>query len=246
MSHVLFVLSVASKPILVMIFGVLIGKKSYTLRKYFFVIVIVISVGMFMMKDNYEVKEGEDYALGSLMIAISLLFDGLTSAFQDRMRADSRPSAMNFMLYVNGWSSAILISVLAVTGELRDLIQYSFRHPSVIWQLAVVTLCGTFGQMFISAMITNFGSLPLSIVTTTRKFFTVLLSVLAFGNELSIRQWIAAGLMFSALMLDAIFGNGRESVEVNTEEVKESEIIHNNLKQVTIDKIITPKDNTLE
>ena len=46
-------------------------------------------------------------------------------------------------------------------------------------------------------MVSEFGPLPCSIVTTTRKFFTVLGSVIFFGNELSKRQWIGTSLVFS-------------------------------------------------
>jgi UDP-galactose transporter B1 len=45
-------------------------------------------------------------------------------------------------------------------------------------------------------MIADYGALPCSIVTTTRKFFTVMASVLYFGNQLSGRQWIGAVLVF--------------------------------------------------
>ena len=40
------------KPIPVMILGVLLGRKRYPIAKYFFVLMIVIGVGLFMFKDN--------------------------------------------------------------------------------------------------------------------------------------------------------------------------------------------------
>ena len=45
--------------------------------------------------------------------------------------------------------------------------------------------------------VTEFGPLPCSIITTTRKFFTVLGSVLFFGNTLGSRQWVGTALVFS-------------------------------------------------
>ena len=56
-----------------------------------------------------------------------------------------------------------------------------------------------FFQFFIFRMIADYGALPCSIVTTTRKFFTVMASVLYFGNQLSNRQWIGAILVFVGL-----------------------------------------------
>ena len=49
--------------------------------------------------------------------------------------------------------------------------------------------------MFIFLTVTEFGPLPCSIMTTTRKFFTVLASVILFGNVLSGRQWIGTVLV---------------------------------------------------
>lgn len=93
---------------------------------------------------------------------------------------------------------------MAVTGEGRDLIEFTKRHPAVIWQITLVILVGTLGQVFISAIITSYGSLPLSLVTSTRKFFTILISVAVLGNSVSTLQWLATGIIFSALSLDAL------------------------------------------
>lgn len=214
-----------------MLLGVLVGKKTYSAQKYFFVLMIVIGVGMFIFKDKYDTKEGENYVTGGCLVAISLLMDGLTGAVQDRMRSVSKPTSMNFMFFVNGWSSVVLITLMSVTGEGRDLILFAQRHPAVIWQMALVVLVGTIGQIFISAMISNFGSLPLSLVTTTRKFFTVLVSVVVFQNQLSLRQWIATSMIFLALLLDAIFSKKKiqgdeRSIEI-TESVEDSSKLSN-------------------
>ena len=55
-------------------------------------------------------------------------------------------------------------------------------------------------------MIADYGALPCSIVTTTRKFFTVMASVLYFGNQLSGRLWTGAVLVFAGLTMDSVYG----------------------------------------
>lgn len=60
--------------------------------------------------------------------------------------------------------------------------------------------------MFIYTMIVNFGSLMCSIVTTTRKFFTVFASVVLFGHTLSIHQVVGAGFVFMGLLADQTLG----------------------------------------
>ena len=47
--------------------------------------------------------------------------------------------------------------------------------------------------------VSEFGPLPCSIITTTRKFFTVLGSVILFGNSLLPHQWCGAVLVFTGV-----------------------------------------------
>lgn len=52
--------------------------------------------------------------------------------------------------------------------------------------------------------VAEYGPLPCSVVTTTRKFFTVLTSVILFGNVLIPRQWLGAILVFSGMAIDIL------------------------------------------
>lgn len=188
-----------------MLLGVLIGRKSYTAYKYIFVLIIVAAVALFSFKEKYEKKDGEDPVLGIIFIGISLLMDGFLGGCEDRMRSVKRPTSLNLMFFMNAWNSLYLIIFLVISNEGVEFVEFCQRHPIVIRDLSVVVAFGICGQFCITAMISNFGALPLSLVTTLRKFVTVLLSVMIFNNELSIRQWIAASIIFLALFLDGYF-----------------------------------------
>ena len=223
-----------------MLFGVLIGHKVYAPQKYLFVLMIVFGVGLFMYKDTTGNDTGS--MIGNCLIAVSLLMDGLTGAAQDRIRAFSKPSTMDIMYFLNGWSSVILVTMMAVTGEGRDLINFVSRHPLCILHLGLAVFVGTAGQIFISAMISNFGSLPLSLVTTIRKFFTVFLSVITFGNVLSQQQWIATVITFLALLLDSIFGKKSAKSDENLavdEEKNNSNINSSNSNQIEVKQTVS-------
>lgn len=73
----------AAKPIPVLILGVLVGRKTYPLRKYLFVFLIVVGVVLFMYKDQTK-SAGEQAAMGvgELLLLLSLVMDGLTGAVQ--------------------------------------------------------------------------------------------------------------------------------------------------------------------
>ncbi|XP_070494650.1 solute carrier family 35 member B1 homolog [Chironomus tepperi] len=210
----------SAKPIPVMLLGVLIGRKTYTMYKYIFVTIVVIGVALFTFKTKYDKKDGEDPILGIIFIGVSLLMDGFLGAFEDRMRSVKKPTPLNLMFYLNSWNSLYAIAYLATTNEGVEFVQFCYRHPIVIRDLSVVVFFGIFGQFCITSMISYYGALPLSITTTIRKFVTVLLSVMIFNNVLTTRQWVAASIIFIALFLDGHFSRkGKKKSKEVIEEV---------------------------
>ncbi|XP_026761813.1 solute carrier family 35 member B1 homolog [Galleria mellonella] len=201
----------AAKPIPVMILGVLLGRKSYPLKKYFFVLLIVTGVVLFMYKDqnNKATDTSQGFGLGELLIILSLVMDGLTGAVQERIKSESSPSAYSMMLNTNWWSTVILSVGIVLSGEIFRFITFVSKYPEVLIYLAAFALNGALGQLFIFFMVSEFGPLPCSVVTTTRKFFTVLASVIIFGNVLAGRQWFGAVLVFSGLFLDIFYSKGK-------------------------------------
>jgi len=82
-----------------------------------------------------------------------------------------------------------------------------FRHITVVVYACV-------WQHFIFVTISTFGPLTCSIITTTRKFFTILSSVILFHHPVTVLQWFATTLVFAGLMLDTIFGKERRATAV--------------------------------
>ncbi|CAG9558176.1 unnamed protein product [Danaus chrysippus] len=200
----------AAKPIPVMILGVLIGRKVYPLKKYFFVFLIVSGVVLFMFKD--QAKNATDYqqfGIGEILILLSLTMDGLTGAVQERIKSESSPTAYAMMLNTNWWSTIIVSLGVVLSGEIFKFISFVTIHPEIIIYLTGFAFTGALGQLFIFYMVSEFGPLPCSVVTTTRKFFTVLASVIIFGNVLYPRQWFGAILVFSGLFLDIFYSKGK-------------------------------------
>ncbi|XP_015601847.1 solute carrier family 35 member B1 isoform X1 [Cephus cinctus] len=198
----------AGKPIPVMILGVLLGKKVYPMRKYLFVLLIVIGVALFIYKDHKgnTVQTDAQMGFGELLLFLSLIMDGLTGAVQERMRDEHKSQSGHMMLNMNFWSVIFSGTVIIISGELFEFIRFLQRHPNAVWHLISFSAAGALGQFFIFLTVAEFGPLTCSVMTTTRKFFTVLGSVLLFGNNLLPRQWIATVIVFSGLFLDAMYG----------------------------------------
>lgn len=200
----------SAKPIPVMILGVLIGRKSYSWIRYSCVLTIVLGVVLFMYKEskaNVTTLSADNASLGELLLFLSLSMDGLLGAVQERMRSSSAPTGLQMMLSMNFWSIPMVGFAMVVTGEGKDFIYFASCHPELWAHMSMLALCGCFGQFFIFLMVAKFGPLACSVVTTTRKFFTVLCSVIVFGNVLIPRQWIGAVLVFTGLFADMFYGN---------------------------------------
>lgn len=215
------VIGKSAKPIPVMVLGVLIGHKRYTLQRYCFVLTIVAGVVLFMMKEgkvNSSVAAEQSFGIGEVLLILSLSMDGLTGAVQDRMRAAHSPTAQHMMSAMNAWSTSIVSVAVILTGEIFEFIAFAGRYPNVLLQLALLATTGALGQLFIFIMVSSFGPLACSVVTTTRKFFTVLFSVIFFGNVLTSRQWLGASLVFLGLFADAAFGKGVPKKTKKTQE----------------------------
>jgi len=188
------------------------------------VVLLVLGVVIFVFKDNYAEKNSEYEMLGYVIIGVSLLFDGFLGATQDRMRSISKPTALHFMQYVYFWGAILPFIATVAMGEFMEFINFSMYHRHSIWMLTIVTVFATVGQLFLNAMLASFGALPLAVVTTTRKFFTVLMSVILLGSRLSNQQWLGTIIIFSALFGDVLFGKKSskvKEVEKETDEKKE-------------------------
>ncbi|XP_068194084.1 solute carrier family 35 member B1 [Antennarius striatus] len=202
------VLGKSCKPIPVMLLGVTILRKKYPLAKYLCVLLIVSGVALFLYKPNKSstVSEEHVFGFGEFLLLVSLTLDGLTGVAQDHMRGHFQTSANHMMLNINLWSTLVLGLVILFTGELWDFLSFTDRYPSIIYNILLFGLTSALGQTFIFMTVVNFGPLTCSIVTTTRKFFTILGSVIFFGNVMTSMQWVGTVLVFLGLGLDAKFG----------------------------------------
>lgn len=207
------------KPIPIMILGVLIGRKNHALKKYLFVLLIVVGVALFMYKKDlvlYDLMQGNIsgsssgllsmFGVGELLLVLSLSMDGVTGAIQERMKTEHATKSGHMMYYVNLFSTVYLLVATLFTGELLRFYEFIERHPSLINDIALFSSLSAVGQLFIFLTVAEFGPLSCSIVTTTRKFFTVLTSVFLFGNKLTSTQWVGTTLVFLGLSLDAAYG----------------------------------------
>lgn len=89
------------------------------------------------------------------------------------------------------------------------------RHPEVLWHILSFALLGSFAQLFIYTTIENYGSFTTTTITISRKFVSVLLSVVIFHHILQWNQWLGVLCVFSGLGIQLTFG-GKKRKTVTT------------------------------
>jgi UDP-galactose transporter B1 len=189
--------------------GTIISRKLFPTAKYVSVVLITAGISMFMLqkvkKGSGDESDDASQFYGRTLIFVSLLCDGLTGSLQDALVGNSKPSAYHLMMWNNLWAVCYLLIGALFTGGIINGLHFAARHPSVIPMMAAFALTSAAGQMFIYYTVRHYGSLVCTMVTTTRKFFTILLSVLWFGHHLSLLQWIAVAIVFAGIAIDDSF-----------------------------------------
>lgn len=152
-------------------------------------------------------SKGSDISSSYLGIAILL-----ASLFSDGMLADEQHKVQknqpkNFGIYhimsgTNLFTFILSLCYGIVNGQILTFLNFCADYPEVINDLVKITLLGCVGQYFIFYTINTFGSVALSILTTTRKFFTVLASIFYFNHHINNSQWISIVLVFIGVVLE--------------------------------------------
>ena len=199
----------ACKPLPTMILGMILGRK-YNRLQYLSTLVICCGVTIFNLASAVGKKnmflESSDQLQGLLFIIAALILDGATGAYEDLLVKEMKwkhddgntEATLNLMYYINLTAIPMSLSI-TVSMEGLDGIKFVFSNFSFCIALATV---GAIGQLFIFHTISTNGSLTCCIITTCRKMFTVILSVVIFKHLINEIQIAAILLTFFGLGLD--------------------------------------------
>ncbi|GAP88495.2 putative udp-glc gal endoplasmic reticulum nucleotide sugar transporter [Rosellinia necatrix] len=228
--YITFLLAKSCKLLPVMFLHITVFRKRYPLYKYMVVAAVTAGVAVFTLhsgkkgKGHGSAATERNSAWGLLLLGINLLFDGLTNSTQDYIFSSFQPYTGPQMMCANNlMSMAVMVTYLVVSpwlvhtgigewlgmdiagsaGELEDALAFMTRHPSVWSDILGFAACGAVGQVFIFYTLSTFSSVLLVTVTVTRKMFTMMLSVVAFGHRLTRMQVLGVGLVFGGIGAEA-------------------------------------------
>mmetsp|Transcript_34833 Transcript_34833/g.81349 ORF Transcript_34833/g.81349 Transcript_34833/m.81349 type:complete len:318 (-) Transcript_34833:246-1199(-) len=193
-------LAKSAKMAPVMLGSLILGGASYSLREYLQVGAIILGTVMVSMKGKSS--SASSTLLGVFFIASSLALDGATGGVQSRLKEQQKKKNVkakpyDFMFWTNFYMMLVAVVVSTITGETFTGYSFVMKHPAILTKVLLFAACSAAGQSFIFFTISNFGPLKVAGITTTRKIFSVLLSIFLKGHQLSALNW--AGIVVGSM-----------------------------------------------
>lgn len=208
------------KPLPTMFLGVILGRR-YNALQYVSTFVICAGVLMFnyasgpMMMSRLPKKGVESssehhghefHMIGLGLIVLALVFDGACGVLEDKLVTEMKwqhhsnhVGTLQLMFAINFYSMPMSFLLLLLSENASDFATFVFQYG---FNIIGVTSVGSLGQLFIFHTINTNGALTCSIITTCRKMFTVILSVMIFDHVLNPCQWLGIFCTFIGLAMD--------------------------------------------
>jgi len=198
-------LAKSGKMVPVMVGSLLLGGASYSVREYLQVAAIIGGTAIVSMGK----KKGSagNSVLGVSFIVLSLVMDGVVGGFQKKLKAETaavgiKPKPYDFMFWTNMFMCLTAIVISFGLGEFTSGFAYLTANPEIMSKIAKFSVCSAAGQSFIFYTIANFDPLVCTTVTTTRKIFSVLLSIFLKGHVLSLQGWGGIALAVCGILAE--------------------------------------------
>merc|ERR1712014_521697 len=173
---------------------------------------------------NKKSKPGQTSSMaGVVFICASLMLDGVTGGVQDALKAKCKDLKIKAKPYdMMFWTNFFMMVVGALAalclGEIATGIAFILANPAILPKVLAFGVCSAIGQSFIFFVVSEYGPLKNATVTTTRKIFSVLLSIFLKGHALAPMGWAGIALGSIAIIGELIPEGGKE--EEKTDEKK--------------------------
>jgi len=188
----------------VMLGSLLLGGASYSVREYLQVAAIIGGTAIVSLGKKKAAGSASS-TMGVVYIFLSLVLDGVTAGFQKRLKTETakvgvKPKPYDFMFWTNLFMCLTATVIAGMLGEIQTGTAFLVANPDILSKIIKFAICSAVGQSFIFYTIANFDPLVLSTVTTTRKIFSVLLSIFLKGHSLSLMGWSGISLACGGIL----------------------------------------------
>lgn len=205
-------LAKSGKAIPVMAGSLLLGGAKYSLREYASVLAIILGTCIVSMGNKKSTGPASS-TIGIAFIFLSLSCDGITGGLQDRLKKRSKEIGViakpyDLMFWTNLFMGLTAITVALVLGDAAKGIKFCVDNPIILEKILKFSICSAIGQSFIFYTISEFNSLVCTTVTTTRKVFSVLLSIFLHGHKLSSTGWLGISVASAGILSELLDSKG--------------------------------------
>lgn len=210
----LMMLTKSSKPIPVMLMGVLFYGNSYPWFKYVSVLMLCGGIGLFSIMQNSKNRGSDDSGsyrmlIGLALVGANLFLDGYTNNEQDVLFKKYKITVYQMMKNINMWQliymAAWLLCGYIAYGEESQGYKAAYMFlvcPQLRIDIVVFGICASTGQLLIFTVMKEFGSLLWITISITRKFITVISSVFLFNHVVVPLQWAGVAAVFAGMLLE--------------------------------------------
>lgn len=199
-------LAKSCKLIPVMIGRIVMGGASFDLRETIHVLLITSGIAIYFLNDTGSQAAGPSNSwLGAGLLVLSLLLDAYTGPAQESINHGYHPPVFMMMFWINFPPVVLNFSYLFVTGQLTTAYNFCLENPACAFDIALYCLLAAVGQTVILWGVARFNPLTMTIVTTVRKFLSILVSVFWYQHILNGTQWFSICLVFAGITLDTVY-----------------------------------------
>jgi UDP-galactose transporter B1 len=158
------------------------------------------------------------------MILVSIISDAFFSDSQAFSKVTFHPTANHLFTAANKWAFLFVFVNAIVQNELIPSVNFLINHPTAIIDLLGVCCLQLVGQICIYLVVANFKQHIYPLISTVRKIFTILLSILVFGHPMTIHQWFAMVLVFGGMAYEFVDEVNSHEKKNKAKGVKEAEV----------------------
>lgn len=197
----------SSKILPVMAFGVFRKTYDYSLYKYICAFFITVGLIVFnLAKLGSKVNDMSFNYFGIFLLFLSLFFDGLLATQTDKVKKKKKAGGP-FQMMINNNIVGITLCFIPILYEYYHSNVWVFDQVTAenTKEILLIGICGALGQIVTYLTIKRFDCFILSVVNTSRKFFSILFSILWFGHHITFLHKIGIAIVCGSIAIDVIF-----------------------------------------
>lgn len=205
------VLFKSANPIITIFLGLFWFRKTYPIRDYIVVLLLIFGLYIFITSDNRN--RPECTTLGIVYVVLSMFGSAGVPMIQEHCITTYNASIEDLLYFCFLGSTIVSLLLSILNGEFLEGILFLINSSSIHIWIIFIAFCtfGFIGANFSTAITAHYGSLVNGLANTFRKAVTIIVSFLMFPerNELTVRKVYGALIFFSGLLVSIFYGEGK-------------------------------------